>query len=293
MRVTSLFILVVSLLIISSCRSAGKRNVSSVGDETNLPSAEALRFAIGLNGRCQGTALGTQICLIEKSTYPKPVAVLIPPSYNGEELEVGIFFHGWSFGAERDKDVMSIIRDFALADALSVAKSKQVIVVPFSSGKNITYENYFRKRESLDAFLATIFPDTFHPKSITIIAHSGAFSTVGRILRSDNGGKDLPKIEEVALIDASYNGVDVDSFKRWLVTGGKTLKVSFLADTPTEVGAKQIWDTISGKKFESGQVNKDTVSDSKLEIANEKALGFGKIDHWEIVRKVCPQILQK
>ena len=78
-----------------SCQHKGGRNSSPAETSTS------------------SSACVDSVCQIKVEGYPHDVAVLIPPYADFKQASV--FFHGFSFGKERDRDLKSILNDFEIA----------------------------------------------------------------------------------------------------------------------------------------------------------------------------------
>ncbi len=232
------------------------------------------------------------VCQIKVEGYPQEVAVLIP-AY-ADFKQVTVFFHGFSFGKERDKDLSAIMNDFEVAKSFKEAKTKRILVIPFSAGQNVDYRKLIKNKLDLQVFLASVYK-SFGIKVMVedaqLIAHSGAFLTVQDILKDKSSENENLKISQVTMLDATYSKFEPKVYTDWLKSGGDNkMTVIYLKNSPTEKMAMKLWGQYSGQKpGKEGGINLGNAD--YLTMIPEAEVRNQQDAHWLLVRKWFGRVL--
>lgn len=234
----------------------------------------------------------TSVCLLRVDGYPQPVAIFVPPDFDSRSRRIGVFLHGWVQGDSFDKNVSVLAQDFEIAQALEKARSSDLLILPYSRGRNLDYDASFRSRTEFESFLRSVLSRVGKSDplgfSAHVLGHSGAFRTIGRILKNYSEAGFAFEIERVALLDATYRGLDHEAFRGWLLAGTKTLNVVYLPSTPTEIGANEL-----REKFDSSGSTRRAffVGASMVHVISESRFKDDARAHWLVVRQHLPRLL--
>ena len=231
------------------------------------------------------------VCRIRIEGYPQEVAVLIPPY--ADYKNVTLFLHGFIFGKERDKNLDAIMKDFDIVKAFKESKSNRILIIPFSSGQNKDYRQFFKNKLDVQMFLANVykvFGMKTYVEDMQIIAHSGAYLTTQKLIEDPSTEIKSFRISQVTLLDATYSEFNPRVFNRWLKSGDYKMTVIYLRNSPTEKKALELWSLFSGQKpGKVGGFNLENADD--LTLIPESEVRNLPDAHWLLVRKWFGRVL--
>jgi hypothetical protein len=146
-------------------------------------------------------------CFGNLPTYPKPVAIVIPPHYQPTaKSETILFLHGNNFGREslEDQDKRS-----HWGSMLADTGRNQIMIAPLSHGKTEDFEKSLATAEHFAPFQQSVadllqkqgLTATNTIGEITLVGHSGAYRPLAAIASQ---GLLKDHIHEMALLDSAY-----------------------------------------------------------------------------------------
>ena len=278
----SIFLSVISLFGLGCQHKMGSPGLASSAQSGAGSSAEAPSPA---------KPCVNNVCRIRVEGYPQEVAVLIPPY--ADYKTVTVFFHGFIFNKERDKTPDAIMKDFDIVKAFQESKSNRILIIPFSTGQNKDYRQYFKNKLDIQMFLANVYK-VFGMKTMVedmqIIAHSGAYLTVQKLVADPSKEIQSFKISQVTLLDATYSEFNPQIFNRSLKSGDNKMTVIYLRNSPTEKKALQLWSLFSGQK--PGKVGGFNLENADyLTLIPESEVRNLPDAHWLLVRKWFGRVL--
>ena len=225
------------------------------------------------------------VCQLSVEGYPQEIAVLIPPYADFKNIT--IFFHAFSSGKERDKNLTAVMEDLEIVKSFRESKSNRVLIVPFSSGQNKDYRQFIKNKTDLRNFITNLykaFAMKNQVESVEIIAHSGAFQTAQDLVGDQSIENKNLHINQVTLLDATYTKFNSRTFMYWLKSGDNKMTVIYLKNSPTEKKALELWGLFSGQK--PGPVGGFNLeSGDYLTLIPETEVRNQPDAHWALVRK--------
>lgn len=228
------------------------------------------------------------VCQIKVEDYPQDVAVLIPPY--ADYKHVTIFFHGFSFGKKRDRNLNAIMDDFEIIKSFQESGTDRILIIPFSSGKNNDYRKFIKNKNDMNKFLANLYK-VFSIKTsiedIHFIGHSGAHVTIQNILKDPSSNT---QVSQVTLLDATYSSLEPKVFTNWLKSGEKKMTAIYLKNSATEKMALRLWNLFSSEKpGKEGGINLENTD--YLTVIPEAEMSKLPDAHWVLVRKWFGRVL--
>ncbi len=179
--------------------------------------------------------------LTRVSSYPEPIAVV---SSTSQPRTLVIHLHGFVFGNPRDRSAFAVAKDMEFERIIN-AHPEAMIVMPASTGKNVTYNDRFKTAAQLETVVSAVLEQrSLNLESfdhVIITGHSGAYKTIGRMLQTFKGTTLGAVVDRIALFDATYGTVPAD-YATWI--GPKSmqrcLQVVYRAGTDTQNNALQL-----------------------------------------------------
>lgn len=225
------------------------------------------------------------VCQLQVEGYPQEVAVLIPPYADFKNITM--FFHGFSTGKERDKNLAAVMADLDIVKSFRDSNTNRVLIVPFSSGQNKDYKQFLKNKTDLRNFINSVykaFAMKVQTESVQLIAHSRAFQTVQDLVGDQSEENKNLHISQVTLLDATYSKFNSRTFMYWLRSGDNKMSVIYLKNSPTEKKALELWGLFSGQK--PGPVGGFTLDNGDfLTLIPETEVRNQPDAHWALARK--------
>jgi len=165
------------------------------------------------NGCVTSYSIDTGVtCIGKLSSYPKPVALVIPPHYKPEkEAELVAFLHG---NNPSNVGLSYFLEKLDLAKSLATSKRNSILVFPASgsgsSSQTEDYDTFFPDAAKVDQFFAETgqvlakakLAITPSPGNIVLSGHSGAYRGITQLLSGSSSS--VKKIKEVYCLDCMY-----------------------------------------------------------------------------------------
>lgn len=219
---------VIFFLIFSACATPSKNEVVTTTDAPRVPATEMVEV--------------TRV-----SNYPEPIAIV---SSTSQPRTLVIHLHGWVLGHPRDRGIHSIVKDMEFERILT-ENPGAMIIVPGSTGKNVTYDKQFVTAKNLQEVVESVLQqrsfslDGF--EHVVLTGHSGAYKTIGRILKTRNKTLLNEVVDRIALFDATY-AVDPADYVKWIGREPlrRCLQVAYIKGSKTESNALALKRAVAG-----------------------------------------------
>lgn len=147
-------------------------------------------------------------CIGRIKGYPRDVVIVVPPGYQPRErADLVLHLHGHNYTKYSATDLN---RHFGLATGMVESGRDAILIAPHSYGNCTDFERRLVDKperfknfigESMALLKEANLTEKDEPASITLTAHSGAYRSIGKILRS---GVYASKIKEIYAFDATY-----------------------------------------------------------------------------------------
>lgn len=231
-----------------------------------------------------------QTCFIEKVetpqfNYSQPVAILIPKGTK-DYSKFAIHLHGHILGIERDKTPQAILSDFNFLRLIKNSNNpKSILVIPFSTGKNIDYIQQLAPQFKNFFYWVLATLEVHQPNSVAwkMTGHSGAYKPIAAILKSDENQALLKTLKKVILFDATYGGVNFDS-----TPYAKLLSVNPAAEIFSVYRPESV--TQAGTETGSLKLKSDlSLPDTQIISADTETYPESK-DHWDVLKTYFPKL---
>jgi pimeloyl-ACP methyl ester carboxylesterase len=182
-------------------------------------------------------------CRVKLAGYPQEIAILSPKDNATNILQY--HFHGFRFNDnyswQFDRSLNHVIQGFQLERAVC-GDERKTLIIPYSSGQNIDYRNYFISADKFTDFHHAILQqlNLTQANEIHLSAHSGGGKTVSMIAANS-----ALSINKVIIYDGIYGQTWSDDLIKWVKSPEKK-SLKLVAVAPAAVNAKN-WKNQAGE----------------------------------------------
>lgn len=233
------------------------------------------------------------------TTYPKPLAVLIP-KHMTEIKSYNVHFHGFSyFNKPYDKSLDSMVNAFEFGKS-TCKKTSELMIIPFSeNNKNTHHHTYLASTKKFDGFMKEFQEAIGDQKKtpIKLSGHSGGGKVASRIVSHIEHDQNSPsasrRVKLVNVYDGLYGQSWAQNYASWFQKSkGVELNIYSIKNSPTHSHSHTLFNrygnnaqTVTRTNPETGRsftMKANQWGENKIKLVQEKARGGEH--HWEMNR---------
>ncbi|MCO4794246.1 MAG: hypothetical protein KC493_11060 [Bacteriovoracaceae bacterium] len=233
------------------------------------------------------------------TTYPKPLAILIP-NHMTEVKSYNVHFHGFSyFNKPYDKSLDSMVNAFEFGTS-TCKKTSELMIIPFSkNNKNTHHHTYLAGTMKFDGFMKE-FQEAIGDQKMSPVhlsGHSGGGKVASKIVsyieHDSNSTSATRRVKSVNVYDGLYGQSWGENYSSWFKKSkGVELNIFSIKNSPTHNHSHTLFHRYGNNAQTVTRTNPETSrpftmktnqwGENKIKLVQEKARGGDH--HWEMNR---------